>query len=54
MFKDSAIILGAILRSVLPNQQQQQCLPHFESILNGHLSRHLLQTPFRLEIESTT
>ena len=22
-----------------PNQQQQQCLPHFESILDGHLSR---------------
>jgi hypothetical protein len=38
----------------LPNQQQQKCLPQFESILDGHLSRHLLPGPFRLEIENTT
>jgi hypothetical protein len=38
----------------LPNQQQQQCLPHFESILGGHHSRHLLLVPFSLEIENTT
>jgi hypothetical protein len=37
-----------------PNQQQQQCLPQFESILDGHLSRHFLPAPFRLEIENTT
>ena len=37
-----------------PNQQQQQCLPQFESILDGHLSRHLLPAPFHLEIENTT
>jgi hypothetical protein len=29
-------------------------LPQFESILDGHLSRHLLPAPFRLEIENTT
>jgi len=27
MFKDSAIILVAIRRLFLPNQQQEQCLP---------------------------
>jgi hypothetical protein len=37
----------------LPNQQQQQCLPQLESILDGHLSRHL-PVPFRLEKEKTT
>jgi hypothetical protein len=37
-----------------PNQQQQQCLPQFELILDGHLSHHLLSGPFRLEIENTT
>jgi hypothetical protein len=35
------------------NQQQEQCLPQFESILDGHLSRHL-PAPFCLEIENTT
>jgi hypothetical protein len=40
--------------SCLPNQQQQQYLPQFESILDGHLSRHLLPAPFRLEKENTT
>jgi hypothetical protein len=34
-----------------PNQQQHQCLPQFESILDGHLSRYLLSAPFRLEIK---
>ena len=28
-----------------PNQQQQQCLPQYESILDGHLSCHLLPAP---------
>ena len=37
-----------------PKQQQQQCLPQFESILDAHLSRHLLPAPLRLEIENTT
>ena len=36
-----------------PNQQQQQCLPQFKSILDGHLSPHL-PAPFCLEIENTT
>jgi hypothetical protein len=54
MFKDSAIILDAIHGHFLPNQQQQQCLPQFESILDGNLSRHLLPAPFCLEIENTT
>jgi len=51
MFKDSTIILDAIRRSFfLTNQQKQQCLPQFESILDGHLPRRLLPAPFRLEI----
>jgi len=54
MFKDSANILDAIRRSFLSNRQQQQYLPQFESILDGHLSRHLLPAPFRLEIENAT
>ena len=37
-----------------PNQQQQQCLPQFELILDGHLSRHLLPATFRLEIDNIT
>ena len=37
-FKDSAIILDVIRRSFLTNQQQQQCLPQFELILDAHLS----------------
>jgi len=44
---DSAVIF------FLSNQQQPQCLPQFESILDGHLSRHL-PAPARLEIENTT
>jgi hypothetical protein len=39
---------------LLIQQQRQQCLPQFESILVGHLSRHLLPAPVRLEIENTT
>ena len=35
-------------------QHQQQCLPHFESILDGQFSRHLPPAPFRLKIENTT
>jgi hypothetical protein len=34
--------------------KQQQYLPHFESILDGHLSRHFLPASFCLEIEITT
>jgi len=36
-----------------PNQQQQQCLPQSESILDSNLSC-LLPAPFRLEIKKTT
>jgi hypothetical protein len=54
MFEDSAIFLDAIRGHFwLNQQQQQQRLPQFESILDGHLS-HLLPTPSRLEIENTT
>ena len=35
MFKDFAILLDAIGRHSWPNQQQQQCLPQFESVLDG-------------------
>jgi len=54
MCKDSAIILDEIRRSFLLNRQRQQYLLQFESILDGHISRHLLPDPFRLEIENTT
>jgi hypothetical protein len=56
MLKDSAIILEVIRRPFLTahQQQQQQCLPQFESILDGHFSRHLLPDPVPLEIENTT
>jgi hypothetical protein len=37
----------------LLNQQQQQCLPQLEMILDGHLIRHL-PALFRLEIVNTT
>ena len=37
-----------------PNQQQRHCLPRFESILDGHLSHHLLPAPFHLKINNTT
>jgi len=50
----SKILLLFLMRfygHFLPNQQQQQCLPQFESILDGHLSHHLLPAPFLLEIQ---
>jgi hypothetical protein len=53
MFKDSALILDAIRPSFFTKQQEQQCLPQFESILGGILSRHLLPAPVRLEIKNT-
>jgi hypothetical protein len=53
MFNCYAIILDVIW-SFLLNQQQQQCLSQFKSILDGHLSRHLLLAPFHLKIENTT
>jgi len=37
-----------------PNQQQQQCLPQLESILEGHLSHHPLQASFCLKNDNTT
>jgi len=54
MFKDCAVILDAIRPSFLTSQQEQQCLPRFESILDGHLFCHLPPALFRLEIENTT
>ena len=58
---DDPLLLYKILLSFLmrfdghfwPNYQQQQWLPQFESILDGHLSRRHLPAPFRLEIETT-
>jgi len=53
----SKILLSILMRfdsHFLTNRQQQQCLPQFESILDGHHSRLLLPAPFRLEIENTT
>ena len=53
----SKILLSLLMKfdgHFLPNQQQQQCLPKFESILDGHLSGRLLPAPFHLEIENTT
>jgi hypothetical protein len=38
----------------LPNKQEQQCLPQFELIFDGHLTLLLLPAPFRLEMEYTT
>jgi hypothetical protein len=53
MFKVFAITLDAIRRYFRPNQQQQQqCLPQFESILDCHVSLHFLPAPFRLKIEN--
>jgi len=49
------LILDTIRRSFfLPNQQEKQCLAQFESILEGHISRHFLAAPLRHEIENTT
>ena len=53
MFKNSAIILDAVRRSFLTSQQQQKRLPHFEPILDGHHSRHILPAPLGLEMENT-
>ena len=53
----SKVLLSFLMRfdgHFWPNQHQQQCLPLFESILDGQISRHLLPTPFRLEIKNTT
>jgi len=52
MFKDSAFILDVIWRSFGANQQQQQCLPQLESILDSHLACHLLRAPFHLKIKN--
>jgi hypothetical protein len=53
----SKILLTFLLRfdgHFWPNQQQQQCLPQFESTLDDHLSPHIIPGPFRLEIQNTT
>jgi len=52
----SKILLSFMMRfdgHFWPNQQQQQCVPHFESILDGHLSCYLLSAPFHLKTENT-
>jgi hypothetical protein len=52
----SKILLSFLIRfdgHFWPNQQQQQCLPQFELISEGHLSHHLLPAPFHLKIENT-
>jgi hypothetical protein len=54
MYKDSAIIIDPIRRSFLTKSATAAMFTSFESILDGHLSRHLLPAPFRLEIENTT
>ena len=51
----SKILLSFLMRfdsHFWPNQQQQQCLHQFKSIMNGHLSYHL-PAPFCLEIHNT-
>jgi hypothetical protein len=53
MFKDYAIILDAIQWSFLTKSATAAMLPHFKSILDGHLTCHL-PFPFRLKIENTT
>jgi hypothetical protein len=53
----SKILLSFLIRfdaNFWLNQQQQQRLPQFKSMLDGHLSRHLLPAPFFLKIENTT
>jgi hypothetical protein len=54
MFRDSAIILDVIRRSFLTKSATAAMFTSFESILDGHLSRHLIPAAFRLEIENTT
>ena len=54
MFKDSAIILDAILRSFLIKSATAAMLHQFESILDSQISRHILPATSRLEIENTT
>jgi hypothetical protein len=54
MFKDSAIIFYAIRQLFLTKSATATMFTHFESILDGHLSRHLLLVLFSLEIENTT
>jgi len=50
------LLLSILMRfdgHFLPNQRQEQYLRKFESILDSHISCHLLPAPFRLEIENT-
>jgi hypothetical protein len=53
MLKYSAIILDAIPKSFLTKSAKAALFTSVEPFLDGHLSRHLLPTVFRLEIEST-
>jgi hypothetical protein len=54
MFKDSDIILDASRRPFLTKSATAAMFTSVQSILDGHLSRHLLPAPFRIEIENTT
>jgi hypothetical protein len=47
MLKNSAIINDTIQRSFF-TKSVTQCLPQFQLILDGHLSRHLQPAPFCL------
>jgi hypothetical protein len=49
--EDSAIVLDTIRWSFFTKSATAAL---FESILDGHLSRHQLPAPFHLEIENTT
>jgi hypothetical protein len=54
MFKEAAIILDAIGRPFFIKAATAATFPQFESILDGHHSRHRLSASFRLEIVNTT
>jgi len=53
MFKDSTIMLDVIRWSFLTNSASAAMF-ELKSILDGHLSHHLLPAPFCLKIENTT
>jgi hypothetical protein len=54
IFKDSALILDVIQLSFLTKSATAAMLPQFESILDGHLSHHILPAPFHLKIVNKT
>jgi hypothetical protein len=54
VFKDSAIILDVIQLSFFTKSATAAMLPQFKSILDGHLSHHLLPAPFHPKIVNKT